>query len=111
MRSGPKDEQQDQSLARRVLDPELVLYFIAGAVVISLGLVALARWIAEQWASGARASVAIASLGAAAALAVAAFGLRRRRPILVLACVLAWIGGIAYVLATFGFSLPRFWSG
>lgn len=104
-----KTRSTKESLAIRIgYFADALFHFLIGAVVLSLGLVALVRWVVREWDLGNRGEVLLVS--GVAALLVAGFMLafRAKNRILAFAIVLAWCGFLIPILHSIGIRLPLF---
>ena len=98
----------EKPIVRAFLFVETFPYFVLGAFVAISGVIAVSEWCAEQWAQGNFIGVlSVASIGLLL-LCAFVFAVRKRRPVIALAVLLAWCGVITYLLGSFGIKFPWF---
>ncbi len=102
-------QRQQPSQNSTWLDPEFIVYALAGLLVAGLGAHQLARWTLAAWADGARALPILIVAATTVAVVTLLISLRHRRRFLYLGLALAAVGFASYPLASFGFSLPSGW--
>ena len=90
-------------------DLELILYAIAGLVVIGLGVRAFADWVADEWIAGRRLLPTLTVGGAAALIATFLTVLRHRKRWLYLSAALTIIAIVTFILAAAGVKIPSSW--
>jgi hypothetical protein len=90
-------------------DLEFLAYAIGGLVVIALGVRALARVLAGEWAAGGRLLPAAGALGASAIVAVLLFTLRSQKRWLYLGTALTVVALATAILSSAGVTVPASW--
>jgi hypothetical protein len=104
-----RDPHKTSPQLRAWLDPEAIAYALVGLVAVVFGARALARWVIAEWTNGGRAVPIVAVSGCALAVLALLFSLRSRKRFLYLGIALSIVGGICFVMASFGVQLPADW--